>query len=98
MAIFLDGANGIYLYFVSKHLSSWLLLGLNKIFNSLPNNKIWTGPNSQRMQTYCNSKFEFYVREGRKHSGKRRKCWLPECFQKADNSRVVKSWDYVVNS
>ena len=35
--------NGIYLYFVNKHLSSWALLGLNAFsakFNSLPNDKI----------------------------------------------------------
>ena len=28
IAIFEDGMNGIYLYFVNKHLSSWPLLGL----------------------------------------------------------------------
>ena len=28
IAIFEDGMNGIYLYFVNKPLSSWLLLGL----------------------------------------------------------------------
>ena len=28
IAIFQDGKNGIYLYFVNKHLSGWALLGL----------------------------------------------------------------------
>ena len=28
IAIFSDGMNGIYLYFVNKHLYSWTLLGL----------------------------------------------------------------------
>ena len=28
IAISYDGMNGIYLYFVNKHLSSWALLGL----------------------------------------------------------------------
>ena len=28
IAIVLDGMNGIYLYFVNNHLSSWVLMGL----------------------------------------------------------------------
>ena len=31
IAIFYDGMNGIYLYFVNKHLSSWALLGLQRV-------------------------------------------------------------------
>ena len=57
-----------------------------------------------RQQIECDSKTVISFRKGRKHCGKRRKCWLPTfspvttMFSKGIFVRFVKSWDYVVNS
>ena len=58
-----------------------------------------------RRQIKHNSKLEICFGKGRKHFGKRSKCWLPaifsisyNVFQKYSFSRVVKSQDYVVKS
>ena len=57
-----------------------------------------------RWQNRCNSKIEIWVGKGRKHRGKRRKCWLPALspfptvFAKDPFLRVVKSRYCVVKS
>ena len=53
-------------------------------------------------QINCDSKIEMCVAMGRKHFGKRRKCWLPAfspfpyMFSKGSFLRVIKKWDCVV--
>ena len=45
-------------------------------------------------------KFKFYLRKGRKHCGKRRKCWLPEFspFCTLVSKGVIESRECVVKS
>ena len=55
-------------------------------------------------EIYVTEKLKFCFEKGRKHHGKRRKCWLPAfspfsmMFSKDSFIRVVKSWDCVVKS
>ena len=55
-----------------------------------------------RQQNKCESKIEIWYGKGRKHCGKRRKCWLPAfspyltMFSKGLFLRIVKSYDCVV--
>ena len=55
-----------------------------------------------RWHNKCVRKIEIAVGKGRKHCGKRRKCWLPafspfpSMFSKGFLYRVVKSWDCMV--
>ena len=57
-----------------------------------------------RQQNKCHCKIKICFGKGRKHCGKRRKCWLPAfspfftMFSKAFFFRVVKSRDCVVKS
>ena len=59
-------------------------------FNSLPKNNLRLVQNESicRRQIKCKWNTEIWFEKGRKHYGKRRKCWLPEfspysiCFQK----------------
>ena len=46
----------------------------------------------------CSEKKKKYFWKGRKHCGKRRKCWLPSptIFSKAFFLKVIKSWDCMV--
>ena len=69
--------------------------------NSLPKNKILDG---SRFITLANKinvarNLKNVLEKGRKHFGKRRKCWLPafspKCFQNS-SIRVAKSQDCVV--
>ena len=46
----------------------------------------------------CDSKIEICLGKGRKHCGKRGKCWLPEMFSKGFFFKVVKSRDCMVKS
>ena len=75
--------------------------------NSLPNGKILDLSKVKalcRPQFKCVSKIEICFGKGRKHCGKRRKCWLPAfspfptMFSKGLFLRVVKSRDCVVKS
>ena len=53
---------------------------ISTIFNSLPKTNFWTRPNSKHLETtYVNvtTKIEICFGKGRKHCGKRTKCWLP---------------------
>ena len=69
-----------------------------------PTTNFQTGPSTCRRQNECNLKTEILLGIGRKHCGKRRKCWLPEfspfptMFSKGFFPRVVKSRDYVLKS
>ena len=69
--------------------------------------RFYTGPNWKYLQTTkCDWKIEFFWGKGRKHRGKRRKCWLPAfssfptMFPKGSFicMGVIKSCDCVVNS
>ena len=75
--------------------------------NSLPNDKFldWSKLKAfSRLQNKCNSKTKVLFVMGRKHCGKRRKCWspafspFPAMFSKGFFCRVVKSRDCVVKS
>ena len=80
---------------------------LQSTFNSLPNDKIldWS-----KVKAFADDKrnviekLKFVFGKGRKHCGKRRKCWLPAfspfptMFSKGFLYRVVRSRDYVVES
>ena len=69
---------------------------------------IWTGlkfcQGILRQQNKCDQKIEICSEKGRKHSGKRVKCWLPAfssfpiIFSKGCLPRIVKSGDCVVKS
>ena len=76
-------------------------------FNSLPNNKFFRLVQIQsicRRQNKCDSKTQICSGKGRKHCGKRRKCWLPAfspfptMYSKGYFLRVVKSGDCVEKS
>ena len=69
----------------------------------------WTGWTVQlesicRQKNKCELNIELKFWKGRKHCGKRRKCWLPAfypfptLFSKGLCFRVDKSWDCVVKS
>ena len=72
----------------------------SKFFNSLPNGKIldWSKLKAFAEVNYkCDWKIEICFGTGKKHCGKRRKCWLPAfspffplCFQAAPFSRSLK--------
>ena len=57
-----------------------------------------------RRKHKCDGKIEICFGKGRKHCGKRRKCWLPAfspfptMISKGFFLKVVKSWDCVVKS
>ena len=57
-----------------------------------------------RRQNKCNLTTEILFGMGRKHCGKRRKCWspafslFPTMFSKNLFPGVVKSWDFVVKT
>ena len=75
----------------------------NWSFNSLPNDKIldWF-----KLKAFADDKFESKIKicfgKGRKHCGKRRKCWLPAfspfptMFSKDISFEVIKSWNCVM--
>ena len=48
-------------------------------YYSLPSNKIldWSKASAEEKKKKGNTKIEICFGEGRKHCGKRRKCWLP---------------------
>ena len=64
--------------------------------------KFWTSPTLKHLQMTKYMYVETCLWEGRKHCGKRRKCWLPafspfpKMFSKGSFFRVVKSQDCVV--
>ena len=72
------------------------LYHFGKRLNPLPKNKILDRSNSKAFvddKTHLSQKLEFDFGKGRKHCGKRRKCWLPAFssfptifFQKASSS------------
>ena len=75
------------------------------VANSIPNNRFldWFELKSFcRRQNKCNFTTDVLFGKGRKHCGKRRKCWLPAfspfltVFSKGFFFRVLKSRDYVV--
>ena len=68
------------------------------IFNSLPNNKITHWFKLKALadnKLTMNQKLDFVFGKGRKHCGKRRKCWLPafspfpKMFSKGFFPRVI---------
>ena len=76
-------------------------------FNTLPNDKIVDLSKSKAFaddKINVAEKLKFVFWKGRKHCGKRRKCWLPAffpfhtMFSKGFFLWVVKSWDCVVKS
>ena len=71
--------DGIYFYFVNKHLSSWPLLGL-KLFTKLQNFGLDVIENICRKQNYCSYRDDFCLEKGKRHCVKRRKCWLFSAF------------------
>ena len=82
------------------------LLCQKSFLNSLPNDKIL---DQSKLKAFADDKIDcwnddLYLWYGRKHCGKRRKCWLPAfspfptVFSKAFFLRVVKSRDCVVKS
>ena len=103
----------------NKHIgnlqSKWIDLNIVKYYyaNSLPNNTIF---NWSKLKAFADDKkkkkkkkkkkieIEICFRKGRKHCGKRRKCWLqafspfPTMFSEGFFLRVVKSGDCVVKS
>ena len=73
--------------------------------NSLPNDKFL---NLSKLKAFADDKYnlktDILFGIGRKHCGKRRKCWLPALspfptmYSKGFFFRVVESWDCVVKS
>ena len=81
-------------------------LWLSPNLNSLPNDKIL---DQSKLKAFaddkiCYRKMEIWFGKGRKHCGKRRKCWLPAfspfptMFSKGFLYRVIKTCDCVVKN
>ena len=77
------------------------------LFNLLPNGKFLDWSKLQELaddKINVTEKIKFCIGKGRKHVGKRRKCWspafspFPTMFSKGFFPRVVKSRDCVVKS
>ena len=84
----------------------YCIMGMHWPFAKRQNLRLVQIQSPCRPQNKCNweSKNEICFENGRKHLGKRRKCWLPafspfpKMFSKDSFLRVVKSWDCVGKS
>ena len=78
------------------------LISEGQLFTERQNLRLVEILNICRRQIKCDRKIEICFRKGRKHCGKRRKCWLPAfslfptMFSKCFLFKVVKSRDGVV--
>ena len=91
-------------FLFSGSLVLWnVWLWLNELFPKRQNFELVEIETICRRQNKCDGKLEISFGLGRKHCGKRRKCWLPAfslfptMFSKGF-FKVIKSWDCVVKN
>ena len=75
-----------------------------QLFTKRQNFRSFQTESISRLQHKCNPKTEFCFEKGRRHCGKKRKCWLPAfspfpiMFAKVFFVRAVKNRDCMIKS